>query len=83
MADRFFDIEYDRNWFKVSPGSVPDIKVTPPGPRSRELHSRAERIMKGYSSQVRLFPVAFEKGHGVTLTDVDGKPTSTFHRGYT
>ena len=28
--------------------------------------------MKGNSSQVRLFPVSFESGHGVTLKDVDG-----------
>jgi 4-aminobutyrate aminotransferase-like enzyme len=37
--------------------------------------------MKGYSSQVRLFPVAFEKGHGVTLTDVDGNTYLDFSSG--
>jgi 4-aminobutyrate aminotransferase-like enzyme len=37
--------------------------------------------MKGYSSQVRLFPVAFEKGHGVTLTDVDGNTYIDFSSG--
>jgi 4-aminobutyrate aminotransferase-like enzyme len=36
------------------------------------MHERAARYMKGYSSQVRLFPVVFESGRGVTLTDVDG-----------
>ena len=37
--------------------------------------------MKGYSSQVRLFPVCFEKGHGVTLTDVDGNTYIDFSSG--
>jgi len=37
--------------------------------------------MKGYSSQVRLFPVVFEKGHGCTLTDVDGNTYIDFSSG--
>jgi 4-aminobutyrate aminotransferase-like enzyme len=37
--------------------------------------------MKGYSSQVKLFPVVFEKGHGVTLTDVDGNTYLDFSSG--
>lgn len=52
-----------------------------PGRRSRELHARAVRLMKGYSSQVQLFPVVFEKGHGVTLTDVDGNTYLDFSSG--
>ena len=32
-----------------------------PGPRSKELHARAEKYYRGLSGQVRLFPVAFEK----------------------
>ena len=58
-----------------------EIKVTPPGPLSKELHNRAERIMKGYSGQVRLFPVAFEKGEGYTMTDVDGNTYIDFSSG--
>lgn len=65
-------MEYDKKWADIDVNEVPEITVTPPGPKSKELHDRAERYMKGYSSQVNLFPVAFEKGHGVTLTDVDG-----------
>jgi len=61
--------------------SVPRIVVEPPGPRSRELHARACRHMKGYSSQVRLFPVCFESGRGVTLTDVDGNTYIDFSSG--
>lgn len=68
-------------WAHVDLNTVPSIKVTPPGPRSREMHDRASRYMKGYSSQVRLFPVAFESGYGVTLTDVDGNRYIDFSSG--
>jgi len=68
-------------WSDVDPATVPHMVVEPPGPRSRELHERASRYMKGYSSQVRLFPVAFERGHGVTLTDVDGNTYLDFSSG--
>ena len=37
--------------------------------------------MRSYSSQVRLFPVAFESGHGVTLRDVDGNTYIDFSSG--
>ena len=59
-------MSYDKNWAKVDASTLPDMKVPAPGPRSAELHKRAEKHMKGYSSQVKLFPVAFESGHGVT-----------------
>jgi 4-aminobutyrate aminotransferase-like enzyme len=39
------------------------------------------RHMIGYSSQVTLCPVVFEKGHGVTLTDVDGNVYIDFSSG--
>jgi 4-aminobutyrate aminotransferase-like enzyme len=68
-------------WADVEVNSIPDIRVLPPGPKSQEYHGRASRYMKGYSSQVRLFPVAFEKGHGVTLTDVDGNTYIDFSSG--
>jgi len=72
---------YDKNWAKVDASTLPDMKVPAPGPRSAELHGRAEKYMKGYSSQVKLFPVAFESGHGVTLTDVDGNKYIDFSSG--
>lgn len=74
-------MSYDKNWAKVDLSKVPDIKVAPPGPKSRALHNRAEKYMKGYSSQVKLFPVAFESGHGVTLTDADGNRYIDFSSG--
>ena len=74
-------MDYDKNWAKIDPKSVPDMKIPAPGPRSKELHARAEKYMKGYSSQVKLFPVSFESGHGVTLTDADGNKYIDFSSG--
>lgn len=74
-------MSYDPNWAKVDVNCVPDIRIPPPGPRSQEMHGRASRLMKGYSSQVRLFPVTFESGHGVTLRDVDGNTYLDFSSG--
>ncbi len=73
--------EYDRNWANVDVNTVPHITVPPPGACSREMHARASQYMKGYSSQVRLFPVVFQSGKGVTLTDVDGNVYLDFSSG--
>ena len=75
-------MSYDIAWAKVDLKSVPKI-ITPdlPGPRSKELHTRAAKIMRGLSSQVKLFPVAFESGKGCTLTDVDGNVYLDFSSG--
>jgi len=70
------------DWAKVDLKKVPHIKTkNVPGPRSVEMHGRASRIMKGYSGQVKLFPVVFEKGRGCTLTDVDGNVYLDFSSG--
>jgi 4-aminobutyrate aminotransferase-like enzyme len=74
-------MDYDKNWAKIDAASIPDMKVPAPGPRSKDIHGRAEKYMKGYSSQVKLFPVAFESGHGVTLTDADGNKYIDFSSG--
>jgi len=71
----------DRNWAKVDADSVPRLVTPLPGPKSREMHTRAAQYMKGYSSQVRLFPVVFDTGHGCTLTDVDGNVYIDFSSG--
>ncbi|NPV54299.1 MAG: aspartate aminotransferase family protein [Firmicutes bacterium] len=70
-----------KRWCDVDIDDIPHIVVTPPGPKSRDIHERAARHMKGFSSQVRLFPVAFESGHGYTLTDVDGNKYIDFSSG--
>jgi 4-aminobutyrate aminotransferase-like enzyme len=74
-------MNYSRDWAKVDVNSVPDMKVPAPGPVSKQMHARASKLMKGYSSQVRLFPVTFESGHGVTLKDVDGNTYIDFSSG--
>jgi 4-aminobutyrate aminotransferase/4-aminobutyrate aminotransferase/(S)-3-amino-2-methylpropionate transaminase len=62
-------------------GTVPDIRVTPPGPESRKWHGRAMDHMRGFSSQVKQFPVVFERGEGSTITDVDGNTYIDFSSG--
>ena len=67
-SDSFSSLE----WAKVDLTKIPNVQVPPPGPKSNECHSRTSKYMKGFSGQVKLFPVAFESGSGCTLTDVDG-----------
>ena len=72
----------DKNyWAHVDLTQVPSIKTVVPGPKSQEMHGRAAKYMKGCSSQVRLFPVAFESGYGCVLTDVDGNKYIDFSSG--
>jgi len=68
-------------WAKVDLTKVPHIVATPPGPKSNECHGRCSKFMKGYSGQVKLFPVAFESGRGCTLRDVDGNEYIDFSSG--
>ena len=75
-------MSYSIEWAKVDLKKIPH-RVSPeiPGSKSIELHERASSIMKGYSSQVRLFPVVFDSGYGCTLTDVDGNVYLDFSSG--
>ncbi len=69
-------------WAHIGEANVPHIVTeSVPGPRSEEFNARGMAYMIGYSSQVRLCPVVFEKGHGVTLTDVDGNTYIDFSSG--
>jgi len=69
-------------WADIDPRDIPNmITDSVPGPESDKLNARGMAHMIGYSSQVRLCPVAFEKGHGVTLTDVDGNVYIDFSSG--
>jgi 4-aminobutyrate aminotransferase-like enzyme len=68
-------------WARVDLNTLPEIKVTPPGPKSAGLHARCTRYFKGLSEQAKLFPVAFESGHGCVLTDVDGNRYIDFSSG--
>ncbi len=69
-------------WAHIDLNEVPNIKTdTLPGPKSKEYHDRCTKYFKGLSGQVKLFPVAFESGHGCTLTDVDGNEYIDFSSG--
>jgi 4-aminobutyrate aminotransferase-like enzyme len=70
-----------KNWWKESASGVPKLITETPGPKSRAMHKNTARYMKGLSSQVKLFPVCFEEGYGITLTDVDGNRYLDFSSG--
>ena len=70
-----------KNWASVDVNTIPKIVTPLPGPKSQEYHTRAAKYMKGYSSQVRLFPVVFESGKGYVLKDVDGNEYIDFSSG--
>ena len=75
-------MSYSIDWARVDLKKIPRLQTNRiPGPGSVELHCRAEKLMKGFSSQVKLFPVVFEKGYGCTLTDVDGNIYLDFSSG--
>ena len=57
------------------------VTDTIPGPKSKELHARAAKYYRGLSGQVKLFPVAFERGSGCMLEDVDGNQYIDFSSG--
>jgi len=73
----------DREWWKrgIDFSRVPHMVTESPGPESRKLHSRVAEILKGLSSQVKLHPVCFREGFGVTLTDMDGNTYLDFSSG--
>jgi 4-aminobutyrate aminotransferase-like enzyme len=77
-SDRCFS---SLTWAKVDLAACPHIAVPPPGPLSNECHSRCTRYFKGLSSQVKLFPVAFDSGEGCVLVDVDGNRYIDFSSG--
>lgn len=69
-------------WANPPTGSVPEMVTASPGPRSAGLHARmAAHQRNSLTSMVRLFPVAWERGRGVTLTDVDGNTYIDFSSG--
>ena len=70
-----------KNWWKESATDTPKIVVEPPGPKSKHMHANTVRYFRGLSSQVKLFPVCFSEGHGITLTDVDGNRYLDFSSG--
>lgn len=73
---------YDPTRYDVDLTRYPKfVTETVPGPKSRDLHERMEKHLKGFSDHVRLFPVAFEKGDGCLLEDADGNTYIDFSCG--
>ncbi len=70
-----------REWATVDLSRVPHLPVPPPGPLSKRYHERCTQFFKGLSTQVKLFPVAFERGQGCVLQDVDGNEYIDFSSG--
>lgn len=68
-------------WAHVDLTKIPNMRTAAPGPKSQEVHSRTSKYFKGFSGQVKLFPVAFESGHGCILKDVDGNEYLDFSSG--
>jgi 4-aminobutyrate aminotransferase-like enzyme len=73
---------YDPTKYALDLDQVPHIRTgVLPGPASQALHARATKHIRGLSSQVRLFPVAFERGEGCMLIDADGNTYIDFSSG--
>ena len=70
-----------KDWWKQNAEGIPHIKTELPGPESLRMHESTTRFMKGLSSQVKLFPVSFSEGFGITLTDADGNKFLDFSSG--
>ena len=70
-----------KDWWKESAAGIPKLLTETPGPKSKIMHMNTTKYMKGLSSQVKLFPVCFEEGYGITLTDVDGNKYLDFSSG--
>lgn len=71
----------NKDWWKEDATGVPHLITELPGPKSKVMHQNTAKYMKGLSSQVKLFPICFDKGFGVTLTDVDGNKYLDFSSG--
>ena len=75
-------MSYNPENYKIDFKECPKIVTKElPGPKSTALHKRAKKYIKGLSSQVTLFPVAFESGKGCALRDVDGNQYIDFSSG--
>ncbi|MFA6815128.1 MAG: aminotransferase class III-fold pyridoxal phosphate-dependent enzyme [Lentisphaeria bacterium] len=73
---------YDPTPYQLDLKNMPRIVTKDlPGPKSVAMHNRAKKYYRGLSGQVRLFPVAFERGKGCMMEDVDGNQYIDFSSG--
>jgi 4-aminobutyrate aminotransferase-like enzyme len=69
-------------WANPPVESVPRMVTSSPGPESERWNRRMDRHTAGsVTMMVKLHPVAYRSGHGVTLTDVDGNRYLDFSSG--
>ena len=57
---------------------VPDIKVTPPGPKAREIIERDKRFL---ATTTKTSPIVIRRGQGSVVEDVDGNVYIDFTSG--
>ncbi|MFP4382612.1 MAG: aspartate aminotransferase family protein [Spirochaetia bacterium] len=70
-----------KDWWRKSAEGIPSLKTEIPGPESKRMHKSTTRYFHGLSGQVKLFPVCFSEGYGITLTDADGNKYLDFSSG--
>lgn len=58
---------------------IPKIIATPPGPRTRELLARDDKVLS--RSLTRYYPLAIESGEGCIVRDLDGNEYIDFNSG--
>jgi 4-aminobutyrate aminotransferase-like enzyme len=75
-------VPYDPAKYSVDLALYPRVASShTPGPRSGEIHKRVAKYFRGFSEQVKLFPVSFESGAGCTMRDADGNQYIDFSSG--
>jgi len=65
-------LKQDTLFATLSPAVAPDIKVTPPGPKSKAILDFQSASESSAISYAKGMPMALESGKGATLKDVDG-----------
>ncbi len=70
-----------KDWWKKSAEGIPSMKTEIPGPESTRMHKSTSRYFHGLSGQVKLMPLAFSEGYGITMTDADGNKYLDFSSG--
>jgi 4-aminobutyrate aminotransferase/4-aminobutyrate aminotransferase/(S)-3-amino-2-methylpropionate transaminase len=74
-------VKIEKEWWKENAAGIPRLVTETPGPKSKTMHANTTKYMKRLSSQVKLFPVCFDEGYGITLTDIDGNKYLDFSSG--
>ncbi len=72
---------HTKDWWVSRAEGLPKLNMEVPGPISKKMHENASKYYHGLSSQVKLFPIAFDEGYGVMLKDVDGNEFLDFSSG--